>query len=47
MAKKLTKSFIPKHFTTEELIELFGDVFAKQKTSREIEEKMFNDQIFY
>jgi hypothetical protein len=31
-----------KHYTTDELKELFGDAFSKKKVSREIEEKLFN-----
>lgn len=37
------QSFQVKHYTIEELVELFGDAFAKKKVSREIEERLFND----
>ena len=30
-----------KHYTTDELKELFGDAFSKKKVSREFEEKFF------
>jgi hypothetical protein len=50
MAKDLEKvsqqeqSFQVKHYTTQELKELFGDVFSKKKVSREIENQLFNDE---
>ena len=37
------QSFQVKHYTIEELVELFGDAFAKKKVSRECEERLFND----
>ena len=33
-----------KHYTTEELKELFGDAFGKMKVSRECEERLFNQE---
>lgn len=35
-----------KHYTTEELKELFGDAFGKMKVSRECEERLFNQENF-
>ena len=32
-----------KHYTTQELKELFGDAFSKKKVSKEIENQLFND----
>ncbi|MBQ6191060.1 MAG: hypothetical protein IJK51_02015 [Bacteroidaceae bacterium] len=49
MAKDLEKvseqeqSFQVKHYTTQELKELFGDAFSKKKVSKEIENQLFND----
>ena len=38
------QSFQVKHYTIEELVELFGDAFAKKKVSRECEERLFNQE---
>ena len=45
VSREEEQSFQVKHYTIEELIELFGDAFAKKKVSSESEELKFNDQI--
>ena len=44
MARKRLEVSQKENVTTEELKELFGDVFSKMKVSRECEERLFNQE---